>query len=72
VAEYFRQGAEPVFGMEGMIDGGFGMGSDLPLFAPGETDNGAEDGTSVTTSTGETKVVPKKAGFGSMTSGGLY
>ena len=72
VAEYFRLGEEPVFGMEGLIDGGFGMGSDLPLFAPGESDSGAEAGTAVTTSTGETKVVPKKAGFGTLTSGGLY
>ena len=73
VAEYFRQGEEPVFGMEGLIDGGFGMGSDLPLFAPGESDaGGAQQGTTVTTSKGETKVVPKKAGFGTLTSGGLY
>ena len=70
IAEYFRQGAEPVFGMEGMVDGGFGMGTDLPLFAPGETDSGTDEGTTVTTSKGEQKVVPKKAGFGSMTSGG--
>ena len=73
VAEYFRQGEEPVFGMEGLIDGGFGMGSDLPLFAPGESDAGSVDqGTTVTTSKGETKVVPKKAGFGTLSSGGLY
>ena len=73
VAEYFRQGEEPVFGMEGLIDGGFGMGSDLPLFAPGESDAGTLlQGTTVTTSKGETKVVPNKAGFGTLTSGGLY
>ena len=29
VAEYFRDGAEPIFGMT--FDGGFAMGSSLPL-----------------------------------------
>jgi penicillin-binding protein 1A len=73
IAEYFRQGEEPVFGIEGMIDGGFGMGTDLPLFAPGESDSSANDQSSaVTTSDGTTKVVPKKAGFGTLSSGGLY
>lgn len=41
----------------------------LPLFHAGETDEG---GQSVTTSTGETKVIPKKADFGTVSSGGLY
>jgi penicillin-binding protein 1A len=67
--EYFRDGVEPLFGIGAMVDGGFGMGQNLPLFAYGETDEG---GTTVTTVDGETKVIPKKADFGTMSSGGLY
>ncbi|WP_435259133.1 penicillin-binding protein 1A [Thioclava sp. FR2] len=67
VAEYFREGEEPIFGL--FVDGGFEMGSNLPLFALGEVDTG---GSTVTTATGKTKVIPKKADFGSMSSGGLY
>lgn len=69
IAEYFRDGIEPGFGFT--IDGGFAMGSNLPLFAEGEVDGG--DGTdTVTTATGEVKAVPKKADFGTVSSGGLY
>jgi penicillin-binding protein 1A len=68
VAEYFRDGMEPLFGM--MFDGGFAMGSDLPLYTPGETIQ--DEGTQVRTSTGETVVVPPRADFGSLSSGGLY
>ncbi|MFC2969829.1 penicillin-binding protein 1A [Acidimangrovimonas pyrenivorans] len=70
---YFRDGEQPLLGMGGMIDGGFAMGSNLPLFANGEND--PVTGTanqSVTTSTGETKVIPGKADFGTLNSGGLY
>lgn len=71
--EYFREGEEPVFGLGALVDGGFGMGQNLPLFAVGETDQGSTDqGATVTTSDGETKVVPGKADFGTMSSGGLY
>ena len=70
VAEYFRDGQVPEAGMA-VVDGGFAMGSNLPLFAKGETD-GFEGGQAVTTSTGETKVIPKKADFGTLSSGGLY
>jgi penicillin-binding protein 1A len=70
VAEYFRDGQDGVFG-NAVVDGGFAMGSNLPLFAYGETD-GSEGGVTVTTSTGETKVIPKKADFGTVSSGGLY
>ena len=45
------------------------MGENLPLFAQGETDT---DTTAVTTSTGEQRVIPKKATFGSLSAGGLY
>ena len=70
VAEFFRDGQVPEAGMA-VVDGGFAMGSNLPLFAKGETD-GFEGGQAVTTSTGETKVIPKKADFGTLSSGGLY
>ena len=71
VAEYFREGEEPTFGMAAMVDGGFAMGSNLPLFAYGEDESSQGDAT-VTTSTGERKVIPKKADFGTLSSGGLY
>ncbi|WP_431299787.1 penicillin-binding protein 1A [Tabrizicola sp. BL-A-41-H6] len=71
VAEYFRQGEEPIFGLGAMVDGGFAMGENLPLFAYGETDGGASSAT-VTNAEGETVVVPKKADFGTVSSGGLY
>jgi len=69
VAEYFREGEDPIFGLDAMVDGGFAMGSNLPLFAYGETEGG--DAT-ITTSSGKTKVIPKKADFGTLSSGGLY
>ena len=68
VAEYFREGQEPTFGM--FYDGGFGMGSNLPLFAAGESE--LEDGTPVTTSSGGSAVIPPRANFGTVSSGGLY
>ncbi len=71
VAEYFREGEEPVFGFAGLIDGGFAMGSNLPLFRTGETD-AAETGETVVTSTGRTAIIPRKADFGTVSSGGLY
>nr|WP_241741394.1 PBP1A family penicillin-binding protein [Gemmobacter straminiformis] len=67
-AEYFRDGVDGI-GM--LVDGGFAMGSNLPLFAYGETDAGEGEAT-VTTSSGETAVIPKKADFGTLSSGGLY
>ena len=67
VAEYFRDGEDPVFGLA--FDGGFAMGSNLPLFAPAEE---AQQGNTVTTSTGGTAKVGPKASFGTLSSGGLY
>ncbi|RKF15156.1 penicillin-binding protein 1A [Roseovarius spongiae] len=66
VAEYFRDGEEPIFGLA--YDGGFAMGHDLELFREGETEQVKE----VTTSTGKKVTVGEKATFGSMSSGGLY
>ena len=71
VAEYFRDGEAPLFGLGALVDGGFAMGSNLPLFAYGETDGGDRSAT-VTNADGETVVVPKKADFGTVSSGGLY
>jgi penicillin-binding protein 1A len=70
-SEYFRDGEDGIIGLGMMVDGGFAMGSNLPLFALGETDQ-AETGSTVTTSTGETTIIPKKADFGTLSSGGLY
>ena len=67
VAEYLKDGQDLV-GLGMIIDGGFAMGANLPLFGQGESD----ETTSITTSTGQQKVIPKKADFGSMSSGGLY
>ncbi len=70
-AEYFRDGEDTLFGLDTLVDGGFAMGQNLPLFAEGEL-GGDEGGTAVTTSDGEQKVIPKKADFGTVSSGGLY
>jgi penicillin-binding protein 1A len=71
VAEYFREGQEDEgYGFGSLVDGGFAMGSNLPLFARGESD-GAET-TTVTTASGQTRAIPKKADFGTVSSGGLY
>ena len=72
VAEYFREGEEALVGLGLVVDGGFAMGENLPLFAYGEGEGGGDQGTTVTNSEGETVVVPKKADFGTVSSGGLY
>lgn len=65
IAECFRAGEEPIFGI--MFDGGFAMSADLPLFDEIQTSS-----RQVTTSSGETATVGPKASFGSLSSGGLY
>ena len=65
VAEYFRDGEEPTFGIT--FDGGFAMGSDLPLVEEVQTSI-----RQVTTSSGAQAVVGEKANFGTLSSGGLY
>jgi penicillin-binding protein 1A len=66
VAEYFREGEQPVFGIDALIDGGFAMGMNLPVFNPGgnpgETREAGDDGVVVDT-------IPT---FGTLSSGGLY
>lgn len=69
VAEYFRSGEDPFLGLS-VIDGGFVMGSNVPMFSRGENDAG--EVTTVTTSTGRTVEIAPKASFGSLSSGGLY
>ena len=71
IAEYFREGEDVMFGLDALVDGGFTMGANLPLFAYGEND-GIGGADTVTTSDGQTKSVPKKADFGTLSSGGLY
>lgn len=71
VAEFFRDGAEPVFGLAAMIDGGFEMGMNLPIFAPGTAGAAPED-QAVTGATGQQIVIPATTSFGSISAGGLY
>jgi len=71
VSEYFRDGGEAIAGLGYVVDGGFAMGANLPLFDYGETEGG-DGGQTVTTATGETAVIPKQADFGTLSSGGLY
>lgn len=67
IAEYFRDGQD-LSGL-GMIDGGFGRSdpATLPLYT-----SARDGGQAVTTSTGKKRVIPKKADFGTLSSGGLY
>jgi penicillin-binding protein 1A len=71
VAEFFRDGEEPVFGLA--FDGGFAMGSNLPLF---QRDDGTavvgENTETVTTEDGKTVLVPAEKNLGTISSGGLY
>lgn len=65
IAECFRPGEQPLFGIT--FDGGFGVAANLPLF-----DDVPQTARQVTTSTGSTATVGPKASFGSLSSGGLY
>ncbi len=64
VAEYFRDGVDGF--IDRIYDGGFAMGSDLPLFEE------ASSGRQVTTSTGDTITVGPNASQGELQGGGLY
>ncbi|WP_136441533.1 penicillin-binding protein 1A [Pacificoceanicola onchidii] len=66
VAECFREGEEPLFGIQ--FDGGFAVSGNFDLIRP----EGATAAREVTTSTGRKAVVGPKAGFGTLSSGGLY
>jgi penicillin-binding protein 1A len=65
VAECFREGEEPVFGVT--FDGGFAMAGDLPL-----VEEVRASSRNVTTATGETATVGSQASFGTLSAGGLY
>ncbi len=67
VAEFFREGEEPLFGY--VFDGGFAMGKDLELFEGEQLYY--EDGTPVVNSTDPT-ADGEQSSFGSLSSGGLY
>ena len=71
ISEFFREGMDGLFGIDYIVDGGFGMGENLPLFGAGETDYG-QGGEVITNSEGATVTVPNKADFGTLSSGGLY
>ncbi len=66
VAEYFRDGEEPIFGI--VFDGGFAMGSNQPLFG-----TQGQQVEQVQTSTGRVVNVPvQNAPSSSLSAGGLY
>ena len=71
IAEYFRDGSEPNWGSPvRVVDGGFGSSLKvLPVRADGVPNAGAQE---VVTGSGQRKVIPKKADFGTLSSGGLY
>ena len=68
VAEYFRVGEQPTFGV--MYDGGFAMGSNLPTYTREETR--LPPGTVVETADGQRIQVPDRATTSQISSGGLY
>ena len=70
VAEYFREGEQPGYGVLAAIDGGWAIGDDLPLFEEGTSD--LDPPRQVRTSAGRTVTVAPRASFGSLSSGGLY
>ncbi|UUV04821.1 penicillin-binding protein 1A [Ruegeria sp. YS9] len=65
VAEFFRDGVDGF--IDRVYDGGFAIGSDLPLFEEAQ-----RAGVQVQTSTGETITVGPKASQGDLSTGGLY
>ena len=65
VAECFRDGEEPVFGIT--FDGGFAIAGDLPLF-----DEVRSQIVTAPTSSGDTAQIGPRASFGTLSSGGLY
>ena len=73
IAEYFRNDIAPVFGQNALVDGGFTMGSNLPLFVLGESDDALEQNYTPEVPTEQGGVAqPKTADFGTLSSGGLY
>ncbi|MFU8898048.1 MAG: penicillin-binding protein 1A [Roseinatronobacter sp.] len=67
ISEFFREGVEPIFGLAAVIDGGFSLGSDLPIFAPGESYEALQREDA-----GRGGSVSAPASLGSVSTGGLY
>ena len=67
VAEYFREGEEPIFGIT--FDGGFAMGANLPMFTDSELGRNTQR---IDPQTGQTIIIPDQATAGEISSGGLY
>lgn len=68
IAEYFRDGTDPDW-LSPYVVSGFG---DAEVVLPWEAGAASGAATSITTSTGQRKVIPKRTDFGTMSSGGLY
>jgi penicillin-binding protein 1A len=69
IAEFFRDGVEPIFGLAAIIDGGFSLGSDLPVFAPGAA---YEELQRDDAGRGTPPPAGGGASFGTVSTGGLY
>lgn len=67
VMEFFREGVEPIFGLAAVIDGGFSLGSDLPMFTPGESYEALQNPDA-----GRGQVQRAPASLGTISTGGLY
>ena len=67
ISEFFREGVEPIFGLAAVIDGGFSLGSDLPIFAPGESYEALQRDDA-----GRGTAPSAPASLGSVSTGGLY
>ncbi len=70
VAEFFREGVEPIFGLAAVIDGGFALGGDLPLHTPGESYEALQREDAGRGSTSSSSSGP--ASLGTVSTGGLY
>ncbi len=69
VAEFFREGEEPIFGLAAIIDGGFALGGDLPMHTPGESYEALQREDAGRGSTGGGQA---PASLGTISTGGLY
>ena len=67
VAEFFREGEEPIFGLAAVIDGGFALGGDLPLHTPGESYEALQRDDA-----GRGSQSSAPASLGTVSTGGLY
>ncbi|MFN3277312.1 MAG: penicillin-binding protein 1A [Paracoccus hibiscisoli] len=68
IAEYFRDGTDPDW-LAPFVVSGFG---DEVVILPWEAGANSGSGRAITTSTGESRVIPQRTDFGTMSSGGLY